>query len=93
MDINTIRGLATLVALITFLSVVFWAYSSRRKNDFDEAAALPFADDPNAHCERKTDCAPFNHERQQSELFFTAKAADSNREMTENSQTRGVKQQ
>ena len=45
MDINTIRGLATLVALIAFLSVFFWAYSSRRKGDFDEAAALPFADD------------------------------------------------
>lgn len=45
MDINTIRGLATLVALIAFLSVVFWAYSSRRKGDFEEAASLPFADD------------------------------------------------
>ncbi|MGB1271218.1 MAG: cbb3-type cytochrome oxidase subunit 3 [Endozoicomonas sp.] len=67
MDINTIRGLATVVALIAFLSVIFWAYSSRRKKDFDEAAALPFADD--------------------------MKEADSNREMTENSQTRGVKRQ
>ncbi len=48
MDINTIRGLATVVALIAFLSVVFWAYSSRRKGDFDEAASLPFVDDPEA---------------------------------------------
>ena len=51
MDINTIRGLATLVALIAFLGVVFWAYSSKRKSDFDEAVALPFnektgSDDP-----------------------------------------------
>ncbi len=48
MDINTIRGLATVVALIAFLSVVFWAYSSRRKGDFDEAASLPFVEDPEA---------------------------------------------
>ena len=45
MDINTIRGLATAVALIAFLGVVFWAYSSKRKGDFDEAASLPFAED------------------------------------------------
>ncbi|WP_299733009.1 cbb3-type cytochrome c oxidase subunit 3 [uncultured Endozoicomonas sp.] len=45
MDINTIRGLATVVALIAMLSVIIWAYSSKRKGDFDEAASLPFADD------------------------------------------------
>ena len=45
MDINTIRGLATLLALIAFLALIFWAYSSKRKKDFDEAAALPFAED------------------------------------------------
>lgn len=48
MDINTIRGLTTLVALIAFLSVAFWAYSSRRKSDFEEAASLPFVDEPEA---------------------------------------------
>lgn len=46
MDINTLRGLATLVALIAFLLVTLWAYSSKRKSDFNEAASLPFADDP-----------------------------------------------
>ncbi|WP_067522279.1 CcoQ/FixQ family Cbb3-type cytochrome c oxidase assembly chaperone [Endozoicomonas ascidiicola] len=45
MDINTIRGLATVVALIAMLSVIIWAYSSKRKGEFDEAASLPFADD------------------------------------------------
>ena len=46
MDINLIRGLATLVAFIAFISVVCWAYSNKHKADFDEAAALPFADEP-----------------------------------------------
>jgi cytochrome c oxidase cbb3-type subunit 4 len=30
---------------VAFLGLVAWAYSSRRKSDFDEAANLPFADD------------------------------------------------
>jgi len=27
-----------------FLSVVFWAYSSKRSKDFEEASMLPFAE-------------------------------------------------
>lgn len=45
MDIGTFRGLITLVLLIAFLGLVWWAYSKRRKPDFDEAANLPFADE------------------------------------------------
>ena len=45
MDINTLRGIATLLVMIAFIGVCLWAYSSRRKTDFDEAANLPFADD------------------------------------------------
>jgi len=45
MDINTLRGLATLFVLIAFISICLWAYSSKRKKDFSEAAQLPFADD------------------------------------------------
>ncbi len=46
MDINTLRGLSTLFMLVAFLGLVFWAYSSKRKKEFDEAAQLPFADEP-----------------------------------------------
>ena len=45
MDINTVRGITTALALIAFIGVVIWAWSKRRKKDFDEAANLPFADD------------------------------------------------
>ncbi|WP_426416839.1 cbb3-type cytochrome oxidase subunit 3 [Aestuariirhabdus sp. LZHN29] len=48
MDINTLRGLATVFALLAFIGLVLWAYSSGKKKDFDEAANLPFADDPDA---------------------------------------------
>ncbi len=45
MDINDLRGLGTVFAMIAFISVCLWAYSSKRKSGFDEAANLPFADD------------------------------------------------
>ncbi|MDE1463933.1 cbb3-type cytochrome oxidase subunit 3 [Spartinivicinus poritis] len=46
MDINTFRGLATIFAMVAFVGICLWAYSYRRKKDFDEAANLPFADEP-----------------------------------------------
>lgn len=45
MDINDLRGLSTLFMLVAFLGLCFWAYSSKRKKTFDEAANLPFADE------------------------------------------------
>ncbi len=47
MDINTLRGITTALALIAFLAVWIWAWSSKRRRAFDEAANLPFADDSN----------------------------------------------
>ncbi|MDO8332458.1 MAG: cbb3-type cytochrome c oxidase subunit 3 [Pseudomonas sp.] len=48
MDIGTLRGLGTLLVVIAFTCVAIWAYSSKRKASFDEAANLPFADDTEA---------------------------------------------
>ena len=45
MDINTIRSLITVLSLVAFLGIVFWAWSPKRKPAFDEAANLPFDDD------------------------------------------------
>ena len=45
MEINDIRAWHTVVLLISFVGIVIWAYSRRRKPDFDEAANLPFADE------------------------------------------------
>jgi len=45
MDINTVRGLISLVLMIAFIGLIIWAYSSKRKSSFDEAADLPFADE------------------------------------------------
>ncbi|MGD8688765.1 MAG: cbb3-type cytochrome c oxidase subunit 3 [Gammaproteobacteria bacterium] len=45
MDINTVRGLLTVVLMIAFIGMVIWAWSSKRKKDFDEASRLPLDDD------------------------------------------------
>lgn len=45
MDINTLRGILTAVLMVAFIGMVFWAYSRKRKADFDEAARLPLEDD------------------------------------------------
>lgn len=45
MDINDLRGLSTLFLFIAFVGLCIWAYSSKRRKSFDEAANLPFADE------------------------------------------------
>ena len=45
MDINDIRIGITVLAMITFLGIVAWAWSSRRRVDFDAAARLPLEED------------------------------------------------
>ena len=38
MDLDDIRSLVTVASFATFIGVVWWAYSARRKNAFDKAA-------------------------------------------------------
>ncbi len=45
MDQGTLEGIGTLLAMLAFIAVCVWAYSSRNKARFDEAAMLPFADE------------------------------------------------
>ena len=45
MDINLLRSIVTVVALIAFIGIVVWAWSKRNQPEFDEAAQLPFTDD------------------------------------------------
>lgn len=45
MDINLLRGIATIVVMASFLSIFWWAYIYRSKESFNDAANLPFVDD------------------------------------------------
>ncbi len=45
MDINTLRGLSTILVMIVFVGICLWAFNSKKKKDFDDASNLPFQDD------------------------------------------------
>jgi cytochrome c oxidase cbb3-type subunit 4 len=45
MDINDLRSLFTVLAFAAFVGIVWWAYSSRQKHAFDEAAKSVIDDD------------------------------------------------
>ncbi|MCW8092365.1 MULTISPECIES: cbb3-type cytochrome oxidase subunit 3 [Alteromonas] len=45
MDQGTVGTIFTLVVFVCFIGVVLWAFSSRNKKKYDEAANLPFADE------------------------------------------------
>lgn len=45
MDINLFRGVITAVLLVAFVGLCIWAWSSKRRKHFEEAAKLPFRDE------------------------------------------------
>ncbi len=45
MDINDLRGIQTLLVMIAFFGICWWAYSAHRKKPNEEASHLPFDDD------------------------------------------------
>ena len=45
MDINDFRGAITAILLVSFIGLCIWAWSGRRKAEFDAAAALPLEED------------------------------------------------
>ena len=45
MDINVLRSIVTVLAFVLFIGIVIWAWSSRNRERFDEAAKLPFEQD------------------------------------------------
>lgn len=46
MDQGLIGSIFTIVVFVCFACIVWWAFSSRNKKKFDDAANLPFADEP-----------------------------------------------
>ena len=45
MDAGALRGIGTLVLMVSFVVLCLWAYSPRQKRRFEEAARLPLAED------------------------------------------------
>ena len=44
MDINDVRGLGSVFALIAFSGIIWWAYGSSRRQRFEEDAKIPFGE-------------------------------------------------
>ncbi|WP_242675268.1 cbb3-type cytochrome oxidase subunit 3 [Phytopseudomonas dryadis] len=51
-DIGFVRGIGTILVFTAFTCVTLWAYSGKRAKAFDEAAKLPFADEPKTAASR-----------------------------------------
>jgi len=45
MDYSLIQSIWTIVVLVLFIGIVIWAWSGKRKERFEEAANIPFAED------------------------------------------------
>ena len=45
MDAGFLHGVWTAALLAVFAAIVVWAWSARRRRDFDEAARLPLDED------------------------------------------------
>ena len=55
MELSFVRSLITVLVFALFIGIAVWAYSSRRKQDFNEAANLPLQDDPPGSTGRDND--------------------------------------
>jgi cytochrome c oxidase cbb3-type subunit IV len=46
MDLNDVRILWTVLSLLAFVGIVLWAFSGKRKQQFEEASRLALDDEP-----------------------------------------------
>ena len=45
MNSGTLSGIVTVVFIAVFIGIVWWAYSKRNRQDFEDAGRLPFEED------------------------------------------------
>lgn len=50
--LNLLRAVSTVLAMLAFLAIVAWAWSRRRREEFDRAAHLPLEEDAAEHAGR-----------------------------------------
>lgn len=46
MDINNLRSFLTILIFVLFIGIVWWTYSAKHKQSFEEAARLAVDDEP-----------------------------------------------
>jgi len=63
MDIDLLRAVVTVVLFVLFVALCVWAWSSRRRADFEAAALLPFdSEDELAAARHRDGDVPHFHE-------------------------------
>lgn len=45
MEINELRSAVTVLSFLIFIGIVWWAYSDRRRQSYEQAARIPLDDD------------------------------------------------
>lgn len=45
MEINELRSAVTVLSFLIFIGIIWWAYSDRRRQSYDQAARIPLDDD------------------------------------------------
>ncbi len=55
MDASILQSVWTVIAFVIFVVVVLWAWSGRRKKDFDKAARMALDDDKAVSKEQQRD--------------------------------------
>ncbi|MFT7400409.1 MAG: cytochrome c oxidase cbb3-type subunit 4 [Rheinheimera aquimaris] len=53
MEYATLHSIFTVILFVGFVAFVIWAYSKKRKSDFDQAANLVFDDEQKAQQKNK----------------------------------------
>ena len=63
-----VHSIWTVIVFVIFLGIIVWAYSGKRKKDFDEAANLALDDDePNISHRSNAEAEPDNIKKTQAE--------------------------
>ena len=52
-EYSTLHSIFTVILFVGFVAFVIWAYSKKRKSDFDQAANLVFDDEQKAQQKNK----------------------------------------
>ena len=53
MTLSFLQGISTIFVMLAFAGVCWWAFSPKRKKKFEDAANLPFADEPKQNSTEK----------------------------------------
>jgi len=60
MDSGTVSGIVTVIFIVVFIGIVWWAYSKGNKQRFDDAGRLPFDEDDSQGIPSLRDITPAN---------------------------------